>query len=384
MDIVDVSPPEALVSEFVPGRRRSAVGDPFGALLWLLAAAGVLSSCWLPVTSELNRFPAENGVPAGFIRINADAWGRLRATHSAFEGPVLGSGAPRYGIWLAVCAAALVVAAIGGRWPRIVPGSRMIGGIGVLLTGGAVLSIRVENLPQEPIEADPGSTWQFGWGLWLMTFALLLGALAWTRAYVRARPVITSPTPRLTVSRWRALEAVLGSVLSVALLIGAGIAHAYDVALATFVNGRITHVRYSFDGWGRGVVTQTARAGPTEPIARYAPFAARDAIPVALGCAVLLMAGLFALRSRIDIANAMRIGGGALVGGMLATQLTVAMWMRRSFGSGAGRHFALGPSVWFLLAAAVVTWTPWAWRAWDRRIPRPGPDDGSPGLDLLS
>ena len=384
MDIVDVSPPEDLVREVVPGRRRSGVGDSFGALLWLLTAAGVLSSSWLPITSELNQYPAEYGVPSGFIRTSADGWGRLQATHSSFEGPLLGSGAPRYGIWLALCAVAFAMAALGSRWPRIVSDSRTIGGTALLLTGGSVLSIRLENLPREPIEADPGATWQFGWGLWLMTFALLLGALAWARTYVRATRVIAFTAARQTPSRWRALGAVLGSALIVALLVGAGIGRAFDVTVVGRVNGRITRVRYSFDGWGRSVVSPRAPTGLAESIAHYAPFAARDAIPVSFICAVLLIAGLCAIRSRIDYSHALRVAAGTLVGGMLATQLTVAMWMRSSVGSSGGGRLALGPSMWFLLAAAAVAWTPLAFRAWDRRIPRRGPNEDSTGLDLLS
>ena len=384
MDIVDVSPPDALVRENPPVGRRSVVADSFGALLWLVSAVVLLLSCWLPLTNELNHYPAENGVPSGFIRLTADAWGRLRATHSAFEGVVLGGGAPRYGLWLAVCAAALVAAAVSSRWPRIVPAGRTIGGVALMLAGGAVLSIRVENLPREPIEADPGATWSFGSGLWLMTVALVVGAMAWARAHLRARPEIASSPRELGPSRWRTLDAVLGSVLAIALLVSAGFAHAFAIAVTGLDNGRIFHVRYSFDGWGRGVMTQSGQAGVAEPTAYYAPFSARDAIPVSLSCAVLLVAAFLAVRTRIDISNAVRVGGGAVVGGIVAIQLTVAMWMRHSLGSGGGRHFSMGPSTFFLLAAVAVTWTPWAWRAWDHRSPRPGHVEQSAGLDTLT
>ena len=292
MDIVDVTPPSAPIHETVADQEWSVAGDPVGALLWLVAAGTFLLACWLPLTSELERFPAKNGVPFGFVRVSADAWGRLHATHSAFESPVLGNGAPHYGMWLAICALALAIAALGQRWPRIVPGSRSIGGIAILLIGGAILALSgSKDIPREPIETDPGTSWQFGWALWVMTLGLVFGVLALARAYLRRRSVVTSAVPK-PVARWRALEAVLGSVFSATLIVAAGVGRAYEIAPADAANARVAHVHYLFDGWGHAVMKPGGLVGPVNPLNHFALSAAQDAALVSLCCAVLLVAAV--------------------------------------------------------------------------------------------
>ena len=385
MDIVDVTPPSAPIHEAVSDRAQPVAGDPVGALLWLLAAAVLIFSCWLPMTNELEQFPAENGVPAGFVRVSADAWGRLRATHSAFEGPVLGNGAPRYGTWFAICAVALIVAGLGQRWPRIVPAGRPIGGIALLLTGGAILAIRFEKLPRQPIEADPGTSLQFGGALWLMTIALILGALALSRAYVRGRRVALSVVPK-PPSRWRTPEAVLGSLLSAALAVGAGVARAFDVATAEVANGRIAHVSYRFDGWGHGVTRPGGPVGPVDPLDHFGLFAAQDEVLVLLSCAVLLVAAVLGVSRRVGATDLLRIGVGTVLIGVVAIQVAATDWTRGYFTTSDKIGFTTGSSVWMLLVAAAVALVPCAWRVWERRTQQARavdlPDPG--GLDLLS
>ena len=315
---------------------------------------------------------------------------------------MLGNGAPHYGMWLAICALALAVAALGQRWPRIVPGSRAIGGIAILLIGGAILAIRFERLPREPIETDPGTSWQFGWALWVMTLGLILGVLALARAYLRRRSVVTSAVPK-PVARWRALEAVLGSVFSATLIVAAGVGRAYEIAPADAANARVAHVHYLFDGWGHGVMKPGGLVGPVNPLNHFALFAAQDAVLVSLCCAVLLVAAVSGVSRRVGTTDLLRIGVGTMLIGAITVQFVVAHWKRGYFETGGKIDFTLGPSVWMLLGAAAVAWMPFAWRIWEHRTqqlgtqqlgtqqlgaqrsgPSVGTDAGPVGLDLLS